>query len=107
MSENKSYLILRGIENSSRILHPLPEEAKGRKIDRVWLLLDEVNFTANGGVAAHHVNAFLDDRLHDWEQRGEALRYYAHSSAPGDKVDLVVYFEPEPKQKPRGARKPR
>jgi len=87
------HLIMRGVENTSFKRHELPPEAQGRKIKRVWLLLDEPHFLKNGCVAQHHVNAFLDDSTHDWEQRGDTLRYYAHSSAPGDKVDVVLYFE--------------
>jgi hypothetical protein len=87
------HIILRSIENDSRIRHALPESHKGRKIRAVWLLLDEPDFTARDGEALHHVNAFLDDIMHDWNQRGDALLYHAHSSARGDVVDLVVFFE--------------
>lgn len=87
------HIIMRGVENTSHKRHPLPAEMHGRKIKRVWLLLDEAHFLKSRGVAQHHVNAFLDDAMHDWEQREDTLRYYAHSSAPGDKVDVVIYFE--------------
>lgn len=86
------HIILRGVKNS-RKLHPLPETHRGRTISAVWLLLDEGHFLRNGD-AQHHVNAFLDDRMHDWEQRGNELRYYAHSSAMGDVVDVIIFFAP-------------
>lgn len=88
------FIVVRGVENNSLKAVPLPESHKSRKIDAVFLLLNEADFTSRGGEAVHHANAFMDDRLHDWQQRGDALHYYAHSSAKGDVVDIVVYFEP-------------
>jgi hypothetical protein len=87
------FVIMRGVRNTSHQLHDLPPEVHGRKMKRVWLLLDEENFLASGGVAKHHVNAFLDDQMHDWDQHGDKFRYYAHSSAVDDVVDIIIYFE--------------
>lgn len=88
----KQFTIMRGVENTSFKRHPLPDELKGKTIEQVWLLLNEESLMKLGK-AVHHVNAFLDDRMHDWEQKGDTLRYYAHSSGPGEVVDLVVYFK--------------
>jgi hypothetical protein len=87
------YVIMRSVKNTSHQYHDLPQEVHGKTIKRVWLLLDEPKFLANNGVAIHHENAFLDDHFHDWEQKGDKLRYYAHSSAVDDVVDIIVYFE--------------
>jgi hypothetical protein len=78
------YVIMRSVKNTSHQYHDLPQEVHGKTIKRVWLLLDEPKFLANNGVAIHHENAFLDD---------DKLRYYAHSSAVDDVVDIIVYFE--------------
>jgi len=86
------HIVMRGVVNNSRILHPLPDEYAGRKIRAVWLLLNETEFTATQE-AVHHRNAFPDDLMHDWNQKGDALRYHAHSSAQGDVVDIIVFFE--------------
>lgn len=90
------YLVLRAVENNSAKLVQLPAAARERKIHRVWLLYDEAKFVKMGR-PAHHVNAFLDDFGHDWAvvQRGDKtyLRYFAHSSAKGDVVDVLVEFE--------------
>jgi len=90
------YLVLRSVQNNSAKLVELPASARGRQVHRVWLLYDEARFNAMGK-PAHHVNAFLDDRGHDWAlvQRGDStyLRYFAHSSAKGDVVDVLVEFE--------------
>jgi len=86
------HIIMRGVVNNSRILHPLPDGCAGRKIRAVWLLLNEADFTAKYE-AVHHRNAFLDDVMHDWNQKGNALRYHAHSSEQGDVVDIIVFFE--------------
>lgn len=90
------YLVLRSVVNNSAKLVELPAAARERKVHRVWLLYDEAKFVAMGK-PAHHVNAFLDDRGHDWalvQREGKTyLRYYAHSSAKGDVVDVLVEFE--------------
>jgi hypothetical protein len=91
--KNMQYVIMRGVKNTSFQYHPLPQEVHGKTVKRVWFLIDEAKFLANNGVAVHHQNAFLEDKYHDWEQKGDTLRYYAHSSAPDDVVDIIVYFE--------------
>ncbi|KVR21680.1 hypothetical protein WK13_34650 [Burkholderia ubonensis] len=87
------YLIMRGVKNTSRQWQPLPQEAVGRKIEKVWLLLDEAGFEKLGR-PAHHVNAFLDDHYHDWNvsKDGTSLTYHAHSSAVDDVVDVILEF---------------
>lgn len=89
-----SFVILRGVENNTAKPFPLPAESVGRKVRRVWLLLDEGHLIRTGN-PVHHVNAFMDDHLHDWELTadGKSLRYYAHSSAKGAVVDVVLEFE--------------
>ncbi|VWB08611.1 hypothetical protein BLA6863_00226 [Burkholderia lata] len=89
------HIIMRGVVNSSHILQPLPDGYAGRKVRSVWLLLNEADFTA-AQEAIHHRNAFLDDQMHDWNQKGDALRYHAHSSARGDVVDIIIFFEESP-----------
>ncbi|WP_446333619.1 hypothetical protein ACRHQP_00780 [Burkholderia pseudomallei] len=86
------HIIMRGITNSSRIRHPLPEAYANRKIRSVWLLLNEADF-ATTNEAVHFRNAFMDDLMHDWNQEKGGLRYHAHSSAPGDVVDIIVFLE--------------
>lgn len=89
------HIIMRGVVNSSRIRHPLPDAYASRKVRSVWLLLNEADFVATQN-AVHFQNAFMDDLMHDWNQEKDGLRYHAHSSAAGDVVDIIVFFE-EPK----------
>lgn len=98
------YVICRQVENNGSKRYALPAQYAGREVKAVWLLLNEKHFYDSQGEAIHHVNAFLDDRMHDWEQRGDFLRYYAHSSAKYDVVDVIVYFEAEVWDGEAGAR---
>jgi hypothetical protein len=81
------YTVLREFENSSRNTFPLPEKPL-----QVWTLIDEEKFLQLGLV--HNVSAFIEDSVHDWDWEDGKFRFYGHSSAKGEKVDLVLVWVP-------------
>lgn len=86
------YVIVRGVENNGRKWIPLPIELIGNTVQYIALLLDADGLKKYGPV--HHSNVFLDDAWHDWDVRHEKeqFRYYPHSSAMGDIVDIVIFY---------------
>lgn len=81
------YTILRQVENSSKLRIELAQRPL-----QVWTLMDEEAFLKWGLV--HNMSAFIEDSLHDWNYQDGKLRFYGHSSAPCDKVDLVLVWQP-------------
>ena len=79
----------------------LPEDVQ---IRRLWTVLDEESlFTAfnpqtgekykvtlSNATPRHWVNAFIEDRMHDWWILNGHLRYEAHSSEKGKEVTLLI-----------------
>jgi hypothetical protein len=82
----KRYVILRGVENSYKI----KTEVLERPLE-VWTLVDEQKFSTIG--LKHWESGFREDSMHDWDWREGALGFYGHSSAAGEKVDLVLVYE--------------
>lgn len=76
------------VVNDGRMRVPM-----ARKPHRVWLVLDKDDLVAYG--PRHHRNAFLEDKLHDWDWRDGQFTYHAHTSERGETVELYVVYEQE------------
>lgn len=62
----------------------LPGMKPGKRPFRVWTLYANIGDPSNKPGApvppTHHVNAFLEDFIHDWNiQGGDTLRYYSRA----------------------------
>lgn len=54
---------------------------------RLWTLFmyfDENQLPSDSIYPRHNVNAFLEDRIHDWDVRNGALHYYSRISQGGN-----------------------
>ncbi len=98
--------IIRGIINNSyTLLSDIGLE--GKDIKMVYTIFDEesiymkfdpmtgkpLNKSLDHLLLNHHQNVFIEDRGHDWNIYGDKFKYYAHSSAMGDKVDILIEYE--------------
>jgi hypothetical protein len=86
VSTPKRFIILKGVENDTRIKVPMAEKPK-----QVWTLLDEDGFNKNG--LQHHITGFIEDSMHDWSWQDGFFRFYGHSGCRGEKHDLVIIYE--------------
>lgn len=60
----------------------------------VWTLFNETNKNIKPTLPikpVHHVNAFLEDRIHDWNVRKEKFYYYSRIST--GEVWLLLEYE--------------
>jgi len=98
--------ILRGIINNK--IYTLEELGlKNYKIKKVYTILDEENMYAkfdgetgkplnkslDNLVLQHWQTVFYEDYIHDWNTFGNNFKLGAHSSVPGDIVDLLIEYE--------------
>ncbi|MDD5149811.1 MAG: hypothetical protein PHC28_04935 [Flavobacterium sp.] len=67
------------------------ELKKSTKIKRIWTILDE-EFTIND-IPKHNINAFLEDKWHDWHVNDMKLHTHFHSSSLGEKHRLLIIEE--------------
>lgn len=71
--------------NSSRVSYPME-----RKPVRVWLVLDKEHLIKFG--PQHHRNAFLEDKIHDWDWFGGRFSWYGHSAEPSSECELYIMY---------------
>lgn len=76
--------ILRAVKASGLVKIPLP-----RQPVRVATLLDEDAFKRDQFLI-HNRTVFLEDRIHDWDWREGALRYYTRVA---DCADVLVVYQ--------------
>lgn len=83
--------------NGADIPEPQVGVTGGMNIKQVWTVLVEDKLFDDAGVPrpVHHVNAFVEDRMHDWTLRGGLFRYHAHSTEKGARVRVLVLLQPE------------
>lgn len=86
MSTPKRYEILRQVMNNSLGTIPMPERPK-----QVWTIISEQRFEEIG--LKHNDSAFIEDSMHDWDWRDGEFRFYPHSTARGDRVDVIIVYE--------------
>lgn len=85
---------------TGRIWHSLPTEARGRRIQRLWTILDgaDPDKPPPADLALQHgLTAFLEDRVHDWnvqDSRPDELRYYSRITTGGVWIALVFRDPP-------------
>ena len=66
-------------------------ELKSNKVKRIWTILDS-NFKI-GDEPKHTVNAFLEDKWHDYYMVGNILHTTFHSSGLGELHTLLIIEE--------------
>ena len=94
-----SHILVNGVVNGGRIPLTLLGIETAQQIHRLWTVLDKETLMATGAALnevkpKHHVNAFLEDRMHDWYVHNGELRYGAHSSEPGETVTILLQLVP-------------
>ncbi|MNY85694.1 hypothetical protein D3C78_18940 [compost metagenome] len=83
-------IIVRDVINSS--LTPLSKLGlAGKKITRIWTIINETSLQKIGPI--HNVNAFLEERIHDWRVHHDNLHFYGHSGRMGQAHDLFIEFK--------------
>lgn len=93
------HILVSGVINGGRIPLALLGLENAQQIHRIWTILDLALLLPAGtslGEAKpkHHVNAFLEDRMHDWYIHNGELRYGAHSSESGEAVSILIQLVP-------------
>lgn len=71
--------------------NPLPLPPDGRKVERIWTVIDREKLDAMGPV--HNVSAFLEDYVHDYQYQDGKLRYYSRVVEVDKPVDIVLDYE--------------
>jgi hypothetical protein len=82
------FIIMRGVQASGRVSHPLD-----RKPIRVATILAEDLFNNLGHALIHKKTVFLEDYMHDWNWNNGLFRYYTRVAEVADV--LVVFAEKE------------
>jgi hypothetical protein len=76
---------------------------KGEVPDRLWVL-PEYRTKENKPVLpynpVHHRNAFLEDKMHDWNIQGEFLKYHGVLATEGSVWLLLEFKETKDEQLP-------
>lgn len=82
------------------------------KIERVWTILDEgrmlegdkfdpytgekiespIKKTLDNATLHHGVTAFVEDKMHDWNVKGDIFKYYTRIAKEGEECDLLVEY---------------
>ena len=65
----------------------------GQRPGRLWTLyphMDEQEPPTAPYIPQHNVNAFLEDRIHDWDWSGGKLRYYSRVIGAQEGVWLLL-----------------
>ena len=84
----------------TRHANPLPTPPEGRKLERIWTVIDREKLTEFGPV--HNVSAFLEDHIHDWRiDRDGQLHYYSRVAEIDQPVEVVFDFETTPEMRAR------
>lgn len=61
----------------------LPEEGVPSRVWTLFKHVDKDNKPELPFVPTHHENAFLEDRVHDWDVRNDQFHYYTRVTAKG------------------------
>lgn len=90
--DGRKYVILRGVENGSRVWADLPAPVTKKNLDFVCTLISEDKLKQFG---LHHFHSvFIEERMHDYDlNEKNQFRFYGHSGAKGDLHDLVFVYK--------------
>jgi len=75
-----------GIDTGAPALQCAPIAYRGKKPDRVWTLIyerDEAKKPVLPFMPSHNSNAFLEDRMHDWDIYNGKFYYTSHATDGG------------------------
>jgi hypothetical protein len=80
------------ITAGTRHANVIPVPPDGRKIERIWTVIDLEKLSAFGPL--HNVSAFLEDPIHDYffDHAGQ-LHYFSRVAATDAPVDIVLDYE--------------
>lgn len=92
--------VLVSVLSGSRHANPLPEPPPGRKIERIWTLINGEKLARLGPM--HQVSAFLEDHIHDWRlDNAGKLHFYSRLAEMNQTVQIVVDYETEDESRRR------
>lgn len=100
-NENSEPLyVVHTITAGTKHANDLPAPPPGRKLQRIWTLIDKDKLDEMGPV--QHQSAFLEDRNHDWviNSKGK-LRYFSRVVEADSTVQIVLDYETMPERDER------
>ena len=70
---------------------------EGVQIERIWTILDAKTILgpARKPQPVHHVNALVEDHIHDWNLTNDRLHYYSRTSEKGQWAKILIILRKE------------
>lgn len=89
---NPTLHVIHRIRAGTQHANEVPQGPGGRRIARIWTIMDEDLLRQIGLV--HNRSAFLEDHIHDWRLDGNGkLHFYSRVVEIGREVDVVLDYE--------------
>lgn len=98
MSDHPLFVI-HTIRAGNQYQNDIPVPPEGRKVQRVWSLMDADKLAVMGPV--HNQSAFLEDRIHDYLIINDKIQFYSRLVPTHDEVQVVFDYETTPEREAR------